>query len=329
MSLKFGLNVKSFKLSKKKNINLLAADGDDTLENEPLAITQKPPTSITREIQEKALEEDQNLFDYDAAYDEIKATERMKKLANDDGKRPKYMENLIRVANQRKIFLERAKERKIQKEKELQGELYGETEEFVTEAYLKKQQEIKDLEEQERLRDQQDSDPRNKNVAGFYKGILDTVHKKRGPILLGDKDMAKSYMLEYTEKDPEPIQPSSSSVKLNDSEEIVDKRELLTGGLNITSKRARKDEKDKIDEIKYRYEHRKKHDEANKRQYQREKTRNIALIMEQKQEVEKQKHQAEKKSEVQIVAELTSSVAKEKVLDAKARYLARKNANKQ
>lgn len=63
------------------------------------------------------------------------------------------MEDLIKASNKRKVYLERAEERKIQKEKEESGEMFADKEEFVTEAYLAKQKELRELEEQERLKE--------------------------------------------------------------------------------------------------------------------------------------------------------------------------------
>lgn len=63
------------------------------------------------------------------------------------------MESLLQTAAKRKIEQERIEERKVQKEREKEGDLYGDKEMFVTEAYLKKQEELKKLEEEERRRE--------------------------------------------------------------------------------------------------------------------------------------------------------------------------------
>lgn len=103
-------------------------------------------------IQQEAIDHDASIFDYDASYDELKRNQLVQKKLRDgeDGtgvKKARYMANLIKSANDRKLYLERAHERKLQKEREEEG--FVETEQFVTEAYLEKQKEIQRLEEEQ------------------------------------------------------------------------------------------------------------------------------------------------------------------------------------
>ncbi|KAJ3038454.1 hypothetical protein HK097_003163, partial [Rhizophlyctis rosea] len=63
------------------------------------------------------------------------------------------MEGLMRAAAQRKLDLERADERKAQREREEEGEQFGDKERFVTSAFKQKQEELRRLEEEEKRRE--------------------------------------------------------------------------------------------------------------------------------------------------------------------------------
>lgn len=66
---------------------------------------------------------------------------------------PKYIANLLKTAELRKVELERRVERKVQKERETEGDMFNDKESFVTPAYRAKLAELKKLEEEERLRE--------------------------------------------------------------------------------------------------------------------------------------------------------------------------------
>jgi coiled-coil domain-containing protein 55 len=152
MSLKYGLNIKSkqkqtlskgIQLGAKRSNNPLEdSDEEDKLADESTKgathqqlINNRLKTSSVKskkvqEIQQKALDEDPNIYDYDAVYDDLKRAEIHKKNLKDGvaegGKRKaKYMEDLIKASTQRKIYLERASQKKVQKEREAEAELYG------------------------------------------------------------------------------------------------------------------------------------------------------------------------------------------------------------
>lgn len=66
---------------------------------------------------------------------------------------PKYISNLLKTAEARKIEQERRTERKVQKEREAEGDMFSDKEAFVTPTYRAKLAELKKLEEEERLRE--------------------------------------------------------------------------------------------------------------------------------------------------------------------------------
>lgn len=101
-----------------------------------------------------AKESDPNIFDYDAAWDDMKSIDLYKKVIDEQDalkRKPKYMENLLVAAEVRKRDQLRAKEKLLQKEREEEGDEYAGKESFVTEAYKRQQEELTRMEEEERL----------------------------------------------------------------------------------------------------------------------------------------------------------------------------------
>ncbi|KAI8900261.1 coiled-coil domain-containing protein 55-domain containing protein [Globomyces pollinis-pini] len=363
-NLKFGLNLKSgskpiskLPLKKPNALNLLDDDDNDTpivqterqVVQQEITKMQSKKFQIIQDMQEEALKEDPNVFDYDAVYDDLKRIEMYKKQkrdGTDDGstkKKARYMENLIKTAKERKIYLERAEQRRVQKERETNEELYGNKEEFVTDAYLAKQAELKRLEEEERIKELQEADPnRERDITGFYRDILEKVDDDhslmKGPVSqkIIQQIKEEEELLE-TEKSALKNQLKTKNVQLNDNEEVVDKRQLLSGGLNLTAKTIRKqtleeqERQKELEEIKAK----KLEEEAIKREYLRKRQqakeqheRNRKYVEEQKMKVEEEKQKARELEEKELTEKLKSKVSNNVVMDAKARYLARKNKGK-
>lgn len=111
---------------------------------------------LAKKAAEVQPEVDEAVYDYDGAYDEMKKAKERKKLAQQEeaaqGK-PKYMEKLLEAAELRKQDHLRAKEKKLVREREEEGDEFADKEKFVTEAYKKQQEELKKLEEEEKARE--------------------------------------------------------------------------------------------------------------------------------------------------------------------------------
>ena len=75
---------------------------------------------------QRALEQDASIYDYDGVYDEMKneknETAETKKAKD---KKPKYMEALLKTAEKRQQLHERRTERKVQKEREAEGDEFA------------------------------------------------------------------------------------------------------------------------------------------------------------------------------------------------------------
>lgn len=100
---------------------------------------------------QKALEEDPQAFAYDELYEDIQSKRAEAKEAGQKVRgASKYVDSLLRSAQLRKIEEQRRIDRKIEKERQAEGEQFDDKETFVTEAYKQKLMERKIFEEQER-----------------------------------------------------------------------------------------------------------------------------------------------------------------------------------
>lgn len=204
--MKFGLIIPD---SKKKqdtstNSNKVASifnEADDS-EEEELAELRKVKSQVTvstsilasdqfvTKIHEEALNEDPNVFDYDAALETestgLKNSHRNSRFYNvmsnksqepeTDSKEPKYMHNILAKAEERKIESELIKLRNMKRlaaNKDTGGE--EDSEVFVTSAYRQRLQELEEKERdlKERQKNEEDGDvTRRKDMSGFYYNLM-------------------------------------------------------------------------------------------------------------------------------------------------------------
>ena len=177
----FGLSFASKPKSKTTtatpiNKNCFAAsafslDDDDNIETS--TASTKPPTSsrlalnpkAQRDI-EQALEQDPNIYEYDEVYEQVSSTvqqeqkrEEKKRLERESNtiREPKYIAGLLEKNKQREKEFERVKERLIQRERELEGDMYADKEVFVTSAYKAKLAERQADLEREKLEDKREA----------------------------------------------------------------------------------------------------------------------------------------------------------------------------
>lgn len=104
---------------------------------------------------DKALEEDPNIFAYDEVYDDMKKEQNQRagvSTASGDGakRQSKFIGGLKQNAEMRKIAEERRIDRKIEREREAEGDQFADKEIFVTEAYKQKLLERKLYDEREK-----------------------------------------------------------------------------------------------------------------------------------------------------------------------------------
>ncbi|KAL8198991.1 UNVERIFIED_CONTAM: Nuclear speckle splicing regulatory protein 1 [Gekko kuhli] len=129
------------------------------------------------EIQ-RALAEDSTVYEYDNIYDDIqqkKAESHAGSLLGKEEKKPKYIQNILKAAELRKKEQEKRMEKKIQKEREMEGGAFDDKEAFVTSAYKKKLQERAEEEERERREAALEACldvTKQKDLSGFYRHLL-------------------------------------------------------------------------------------------------------------------------------------------------------------
>ncbi|KHJ31384.1 putative coiled-coil domain-containing protein 55 [Erysiphe necator] len=219
-----GVSQKKFSLTNEENLSA--------------SFTSKKHENFARNL-------DANIYEYDAVYDSLKRTKR--ELKDDKDRKPRYMANLIAAAAVRKRDATIAEEKKLQRERDAEGDEYADKEKFVTSAYKKQQEENRRLEQEERTREELDA----KNNVGtgmlnFYKNVLEKEEKKHAEIVKAVDERLKNGLVE-TEEIPrektaaeiarEINAKKAGSIIVNDEGDVIDKRQLLTGGLNINSKK--------------------------------------------------------------------------------------------
>jgi coiled-coil domain-containing protein 55 len=148
---------------------------DDDMDTTTTSSTQinKPPTTTRlalnpkaqRDI-EQALEQDPNIYEYDEVYEKVSSTvqqeqrrEEKKRLELESNtvRQPKYVAGLLEKSKQREKEFERVQERRIQREREQEGDLYADKEVFVTSAYKTKLAERQADLQREKLEDKREA----------------------------------------------------------------------------------------------------------------------------------------------------------------------------
>ncbi|XP_018420987.1 PREDICTED: nuclear speckle splicing regulatory protein 1 [Nanorana parkeri] len=167
-----------------------AEDSDDetsvgqSLQKEALKKRGMKQTKL--EIQ-RALEEDASVYEYDSIYDDIqkKKEEDTAQLLSGQDRKPKYIQNILQAVEVRKKEQEKRMEKKIQKERELEGDEFKDKEAFVTTAYKKKLQEKAEEEELEKREAELEASldvTKQKDLSGFYRHLLNqTVGEEKAP----------------------------------------------------------------------------------------------------------------------------------------------------
>ena len=114
-----------------------------------------------KEIYEKALKEDPNVFAYDDALTDIEKG-REATLREKDGekieRKSRYIAQLKEAADFRKREQDVTYERRLMKEREKEDELYGDKEKFITSAYRKKLEEDEKWKKEELEREQREKE---------------------------------------------------------------------------------------------------------------------------------------------------------------------------
>ena len=197
----------------------------------------------TNKHSKNAQELDPNIYDYDAVYDSLHAKPSSSDSTADLEKKPKYMSNLLAAAEVRKRDQLRAKEKMLAKERELEGDEFADKEKFVTGAYKRQQEEMKRLEEEEVQREKEAEERKRREGGGMkalYKNLLERDEIKHKEIMKaveegkGKEEQADGQKEGRKEKSEAELAKEKGAI-VNEEGQVVDKRQLLSAGLNAAS----------------------------------------------------------------------------------------------
>lgn len=241
------------------------------------AAPQQPPQSkkaaqfgdlssalASRKYAASAEKSDPSIYDYDAAYDSFKAAKAASagsQQAADaaDKQRPRYFDALQKAADVRERDRQVAEERRLQRERAAEGDAFADKEKFVTEAYRRQQEANRRLEEEEKRREEEER-RRNKGrgLADFYRGMLERGEEEHAALVKAAEEKvaapgAQPRDGEGGEGDEEKsaaerareINAMGGNVLVNEDGEVVDKRQLLKGGLNVAARKKAEVQKEK------------------------------------------------------------------------------------
>ncbi|XP_059050435.1 nuclear speckle splicing regulatory protein 1-like [Achroia grisella] len=159
--------------------NVFGGDSESDEETNKKLALLRPSHNVNRQAkiaQENAIKEDPTVYQYDEVYDSMSNQKEEKKAKVKEDKKPRYIENLMKSANKRKIENERRIERQIQKEREMEGDEFADKEVFVTSAYKKKLEELTLEEEREKHEEYLESIgdvTKQKDLGGFYRHLYE------------------------------------------------------------------------------------------------------------------------------------------------------------
>jgi coiled-coil domain-containing protein 55 len=285
---------------------------------------------------EEASKIDASIYDYDAAYETFNAQKERKKGDGAQGSGPKYMGSLLQSAEVRKRDQLRAREKLLQREREAEGDEFADKEKFVTGAYKKQQEENRKLEEEEKKREEAEEERRRKGggMTAFHKRMLEKDEERMQLIKEAEEEVAKKKesgvrVEEQTEEEKsdtkiaEEMNQRGARVVVNDEGEVVDKRQLLSAGLNVAAKKPGKEQHTSTRPDAARApEYWKSGKAQDARHAQRE--RQSRMMERQIEEMAEKQKQAEAEEEREQQEKNKSKVTEADKMSAKERFLQRK-----
>ncbi|KAF7304900.1 DUF2040 domain-containing protein [Mycena kentingensis (nom. inval.)] len=199
---------------------------------------------------------DSTVYEYDEVWDkmqEAKVRQKEAKEAQAKDRKPKYIAELLGAAQTRRLDHLRAEEKLMQREREAEGDEFADKESFVTEAYKKQQAEVRAAEEEEKKREEILKKQRGptSGMTHFYRQLLDdseqkheaTVAATQKPVVGPSPNLTITKPANYTPvsdlERAKQARAEGKEVELNDDNQIVDKRDLLVAGLNLSGKNTR------------------------------------------------------------------------------------------
>mmetsp|Transcript_40968 Transcript_40968/g.80634 ORF Transcript_40968/g.80634 Transcript_40968/m.80634 type:complete len:395 (+) Transcript_40968:112-1296(+) len=232
--------------------------------NKSIVAQQQSSAQLTAKLKEDAMQEDATMYDYDGVYDSMqeergdKREQRKKDFDPSSGyerKEARYIQQLKKSADIRKVDEERIFQVKLKKEADADAHIYGDTEKFVTAAYKEKLSEMGRWKaEDARLKAREDATTveGKTSMNGFYANLLTKN------LAMGSGDVAKDATSAYTigskrndhirdleakqkEDSDDRLAPKGADHKQGGAEEAFDEAALLQKTEESERKRARVD----------------------------------------------------------------------------------------
>jgi coiled-coil domain-containing protein 55 len=283
---------------------------------------------------QKAQEIDESVYSYDEVYDTFNAASKPQKSIDPAGE-PKYMTSLLTAAEQRKRDQLRAREKVLQRERENEGDEFADKEKFVTGAYKKQQEEMKVMEEEEKKRMEEEERLRGKGMGmlGFNKELLRKEEERMRGIAEAEKrkreggDVGEEAGVgdggDEEVKMAREMNEKGGRVVINDDGEVVDKRQLLSAGLNVAAKKPGQEAKSaKPEGVSRPQEYQRSSQARNAREAQRE--RQSRMMERQIEEMAKQQDAEKQEGEKAVEEKNKSRITDDAKMSAKERSLQRK-----
>ncbi|KAI0065362.1 hypothetical protein BV25DRAFT_1821754 [Artomyces pyxidatus] len=208
---------------------------------------------------------DATVYQYDEIWDnmqEAKVRQKESKEQESQERKPKYINNLLTSAATRRLDYLRAEEKMIQREREAEGDEFKDKDAFVTQAYKDQMAEVRRAEEEERKREELEKKKKGNSSTGmahFYKKLLDESEQKHEETVAATQQSQNRTIKgpqgpmpnltivkppDFTAKSDAELarlaREQGKAVELNDDNQIVDKRELLSAGLNLSAPNTRR-----------------------------------------------------------------------------------------
>lgn len=192
----------------------------------------------------RAMEEDPTVYQYDEVYDQMEAAKTEQATQKKDvDRKPKYITNLLKMAEVRNKENERRIERQVQKEREAEGDEFADKEKFVTSAYRKKMEEMQKLDEEERKQEAIENlldVTKQKDMSGFYRHLYrQTMGEEKGQKELAEEEATTSCedpSVNLTKKSkPSERSYRNRDASINEDEEPSQSQSQSSGGESDSS----------------------------------------------------------------------------------------------
>ncbi|GIJ88552.1 hypothetical protein Asppvi_007476 [Aspergillus pseudoviridinutans] len=296
---------------------------------------------------EDAQQLDPTIYSYDAIYDSLHAKSDKAKATASDAKSegPRYMTSLLRSAEIRKRDQLRARDRLLAKEREAEGDEFAEKEKFVTSAYKAQQEELRRIEQEEAERERQEEERRKQNggtgMVGFYRDMLSRDEQRHEEVVKAAEEAARRVQAgeipaeeataeaeankEKTEAQiAAELNAKGAHIAINDEGQIVDKRQLLSAGLNVAPKPKPSASASAAAAAARAAANKPRFDSGHQAARAGQRARQTEMIAQQLEKKAQQEAEAEAARQREIAERIRTRKTETDVSSARERYLARK-----